>query len=183
MIQKTERGNITRKKYHRLKKCLELIIRIQSNFRKKLYFVLKRVILIQNWVRKFLAERKYERKKKRKENSLINPDEEYYDSTDEEEVKRVLIRKKKRERERKKENQRKMIENERKKKITEEAKINREKEIRRRKLKEKQKLLSMNMKERIKDNKNKANMFYSYFSDIEGNDLEKDKNSTLNQTK
>ena len=183
MIQKTERGNITRKKYHRLKKCLELIIRIQSNFRKKLYFVLKRVILIQNWVRKFLAERKYERKKKRKENSLINPDEEYYDSTDEEEVKRVLIRKKKRERERKKENQRKMIENERKKKITEEAKINREKEIRRRKLKEKQKLLSMNMKERIKDNKNKANMFYSYFSDIEGNDLEKDKNSTLNKTK
>ena len=34
-----------------------------------------------------------------------------------------------------------MIENERKKKITEEAKINREKEIRRRKLKEKQKYI------------------------------------------
>ena len=182
MIQKTERGNITRKKYHRLKKCLELIIRIQSNFRKKLYFVVKKVILIQNWVRKFIAERKYERKKKRKENSLINPDEEYYDSTDEEEVKQVLIRKKKREREKKKENQRKMIENERKKKITEEGKINKEKEMRRKKLKEKQKLLSMNMKDRIKDNKNKANMFYSYFSDLDG-DTEKDKSTITNKNK
>ena len=182
MIQKTERGNITRKKYHRLKKCLELIIRLQSNFRKKLYFVVKKVTTIQNCVRKFLAERKYERKKKRKENSLINPDEEYFDSSDEEEVKKVLIRKKKRERERKKENQRKMIENERKKKISEEAKIYKEKEIRRKKLKEKQKQLSMNMKEKIKDNKNKANMFYSYFCDI-NDDNEKNNNSAINKNK
>ena len=182
MIQKTERGNITRKKYHRLKKCLELIIRLQSNFRKKLYFVVKRVITIQNCVRKFLAQRKYERKKKRKENSLINPDEEYFDSSDEEEVKKVLIRKKKRERERKKENQRKMIENERKKKISEEAKIYKEKEIRRKKLKEKQKQLSMNMKEKIKDNKNKANMFYSYFGDI-NEDNENNNNSAINKNK
>ena len=42
MIQKNERGNITRRKFQRLKKCLELIIRLQSNFRKKLYFVIKK---------------------------------------------------------------------------------------------------------------------------------------------
>ena len=180
MIQRIQRGNVTRKKYHRLKKCLELIIRIQSNFRKKLYFTLRKVILIQTTVRKFLAERKYERKKIRKENSLINPDDEYYDSSDEEEMKKVLTRRKKREREKKKENQRKMLENERKKKISEEEKKNKEREQRRKKLIEKQKKLSMNTKEKIKDYKNKANMFYSYFSDIEG---EKDKNSTIMSNK
>ena len=184
MIQKVQRGSVTRKKYHRLKKCLELIIRLQSNFRKKLYFTIRKIILLQTAVRKFLAERKYERKKTRKENSLINPDDEYYDSSDEEEMKKVLTRRKKRERERKKENQRKMLENERKKKISEEEKKNKEREIRRKKLIEKQKKLSMNTKEKIKDNKNKANMFYSYFSDLEGDkDKDKDKSSTIMSNK
>ena len=131
MIQKIQRGLITRNKFHRLKKCLELIIRLQSNFRRKLYFVTKRVILIQNAIRKYLAKSKYERKKKRKEESLINTDNEYFDSSDEEEVKRVIARRKKREKERKKENQRKMLENERKKKISEEAKYQKEREARR----------------------------------------------------
>ena len=54
--------------------------------------------------------------------------------------------------------------------------------MRRKKLKEKQKLLSMNMKDRIKDNKNKANMFYSYFSDLDG-DTEKDKSTITNKNK
>ena len=168
MIQKIQRGSVTRQKFHRLKKCLELIIRLQSNFRKKFYFVTKKVITLQTAIRKYIAERKYERKKKRKEISLINPDDEYYDSSDEEEVKRVLTRKKKREKERKKENQRKILENERKKKISDEAKIRKEREMRRKQLMEKQKKLSMNTKERLKDDKNKANMFYSYFSDLEG---------------
>ena len=180
MIQKIQRGLITRNKFHRLKKCLELIIRLQSNFRRKLYFVTKRVILIQNAIRKYLAKSKYERKKKRKEESLINTDNEYFDSSDEEEVKRVIARRKKREKERKKENQRKMLENERKKKISEEAKYQKEREARRKKLAEKQKRLSMNAKDRMKDNKNKANMFYSYFSDLEGenNKDNKDKDKT-----
>ena len=184
MIQKVQRGSITRKKYHRLKKCLELIIRLQSNFRKKMYFTIRKIILLQTAVRKFLSERKYERKKTRKENSIINPDDEYYDSSDEEEMKKVLTRKKKRERERKKENQRKMLENERKKKISEEEKKNKEREIRRKKLIEKQKKLAMSTKEKIKDNKNKANMFYSYFSDLEGDkDKDKDKSSTIMSNK
>ena len=179
IIQKVLRGNTTRKKFHRLKKCLELIIRLQSNFRRKFYFVTKKVILLQTNIRKFLAGLKYQRKKQRKENALINPDDEYFDSSDEEEVKKVLTRKKKREKERKKENQRKMIENERKKKISEESKIRKERELKRKKLMEKQKKLSMNTKERIKDDKNKANMFYSYFSDLEG-DKDKDKNDVMN---
>ena len=182
IIQKIQRGLITRHKFHRLKKCLELIIRLQSNFRKKLYFVTRRVILIQKAIRKFFAKNKYERRKKRKEESLINPDNEYFDSSDEEEVRRVIARKKKREKERKKENQRKMLENERKKKISEEAKHQKEREARRKKLEEKQKRLSMNAKDRMKDDKNKANMFYSYFSDIEGEynkgNKDKDKNKT-----
>ena len=178
IIQKIQRGLITRRKFNRLKKCLELIIRLQSNFRRKLYFVVKKVIIIQNALRKYLAEKKYERKKKRKEESLINPDNEYFDSSDEEEVRRVIERKKKREKERKKENQRKMLENERKKKISEEAKFQKEREQRRKKLAEKQKKLSMNAKERMKENKNKANMFYSYFSDIEGEN--KDKKDSMN---
>jgi hypothetical protein len=37
----------------------------------------------------------------------------------------------------------------------------------------------MNAKEKIKDNKNKAQMFYSYFSDLEG-DKDKDKNNSIN---
>ena len=177
MIQKIQRGSVTRQKFHRLKKCLELIIRLQSNFRKKFYFVTKKVITLQTAIRKYIAERKYERKKKRKEISLINPDDEYYDSSDEEEVKRVLTRKKKREKERKKENQRKILENERKKKISDEAKIRKEREMRRKQLMEKQKKLSMNTKERLKDDKNKANMFYSYFSDLEG-EKEKENDKT-----
>ena len=72
-----------------------------------------------------------------------------------------------------------MKKNERKKKIAEEAKNNKEKEIKRKKLAEKQKRLSMNAKEKIKDNKNKAQMFYSYFSDLEG-DKDKDKNNSIN---
>ena len=179
MIQKNLRGSATRKKFQRLKKCLCLIIRIQSNFRKKLYFVTKKIILIQTTLRKFIAEKKYERKRQRKENALINPDDEYYDSSDEEEMRRVLKRRKMREKEKRKETQRKMLENERKKKIAEEAKNNKEKEIKRKKLAEKQKRLSMNAKEKIKDNKNKAQMFYSYFSDLEG-DKDKDKNNSIN---
>ena len=177
IIQKIQRGLVTRRKFRRLKKCLELIIRLQSNFRKKLYFVTKKIILIQKAIRKYFAEKKYERKKKRKEESLKDPDNEYFDSSDEEEVRRVIARKKKREKERKKENQRKMLENERKKKISEEAKNQKEREQRRKKLAEKQKKLAMNAKEKMKDNKNKANMFYSYFSDIEGDNKEKGKNN------
>ena len=79
MVQKIQRGLVTRRKFHRLKKCLELIIRIQSNFRKKFFFVTLKTILIQKTFRKHLAEKKYERKKKRKEESLINPFCEYYD--------------------------------------------------------------------------------------------------------
>ena len=99
---------------------------------------------------------------------MINPEDEYFDSSDEEEVKNVLMRRKKREKEKRRENQKKMLESERKKKINEETKIRKEREIKRKKLAEKQKKLSMTTKEMLKENKDKANMFYSYFSDLEG---------------
>ena len=181
MVQKIQRGLITRRKFHRLKKCLELIIRLQSNFRKRLYFVIKKTILIQNAFRKYLAERKYERKKRRKEESLTNPFCEYYDSSDEEDVKRVLINKKKREREKQKQNTRRAIEKEKKKKLSEEEKYQKAKENRRKRLTEKEKRLSKNAKEKAKDDKNKANMFYSFFSELEGEN--KDKSNSISNKK
>ena len=182
MVQKIQRGLVTRRKFHRLKKCLELIIRIQSNFRKKFFFVTLKTILIQKTFRKHLAEKKYERKKKRKEESLINPFCEYYDSSDEEEVKRVLINKKKREREREKQRKNSIrIEKEKKKRQSEEEKFLKEKENRKKRLSEKEQRLSLNTKDKMKDDKNKANMFYSYFSDLEGEN--KDKTETTNNKK
>ena len=182
MVQKIQRGLVTRRKFHRLKKCLELIIRIQSNFRKKFFSVTLKTILIQKTFRKHLAEKKYERKKKRKEESLINPFCEYYDSSDEEEVKRVLINKKKREREREKQRKNSIrIEKEKKKRQSEEEKFLKEKENRKKRLSEKEQRLSLNTKDKMKDDKNKANMFYSYFSDLEGEN--KDKTETTNNKK
>ena len=72
LIQKMIRGVITRQKFKRLKKCLDLIIRIQSNFRRKMYFTVLKVILIQKWIRKYFVRKKYlikkikERKKQNK---------------------------------------------------------------------------------------------------------------------
>ena len=66
MVQKIQRGLITRRKFHRLKKCLELIIRLQSNFRKRLYFVVKKTILIKKTFIKYKEYRKNKKKKKRK---------------------------------------------------------------------------------------------------------------------
>ena len=179
LIQKMIRGVITRQKFKRLKKCLDLIIRIQSNFRRKMYFTVLKVILIQKWIRKYFVRKKYLRKKQRKENSLINPDDEYYDSSDKEEMRKVIQRKKKREKEKKKENQKKLLENERKKKLNEEAKLYKEKENKKKKLAEKQKKLAMNVKQNLKDSKNQANMFYSFFSDLEQNN-NMDKSSSTN---
>jgi len=179
LIQKMIRGIITRQKFKRLKKCLDLIIRIQSNFRRKMYFTVLKVILIQKWIRKYFVRKKYLRKKQRKENSLINPDDEYYDSSDKEEMRKVIQRKKKREKEKKKENQKKLLENERKKKLNEEAKLYKEKENKKKKLAEKQKKLAMNVKQNLKDSKNQANMFYSFFSDLEQNN-NMDKSSSTN---
>ena len=179
LIQKMIRGVITRQKFKRLKKCLDLIIRIQSNFRRKMYFTVLKVILIQKWIRKYFVRKKYLRKKQRKENSLINPDDEYYDSSDKEEMRKVIQRKKKREKEKKKENQKKLLENERKKKLNEEAKLYKEKENKKKKLAEKQKKLAMNVKQNLKDSKNQANIFYSFFSDLEQNN-NMDKSSSTN---
>jgi hypothetical protein len=97
MIQKYVRGMQTRKKFQRLKKCLELITRIQRAFRKRFKFVNDKATEIQSAFRKALAKDRYNRKKQRYDTSLVDPEEEYYDSSDEDQIRQVKERKKKRE--------------------------------------------------------------------------------------
>ena len=177
ILQKYIRGMQTRKKFQRLKKCLELITKIQRAFRKRYKYVNNKAIKIQTEVRKILAKNKYERKKKRYQDSLIDPENDYYDSSDEESIRKWKQRKRKRELDKKiaKEKQkqeeiRKGKERERQKKLENEAQRQKEKELRKKKLLEKQKQLAMKQKERFKKDKNQANNFYSYFNDIGGSD-------------
>jgi len=185
MIQKYIKGMQTRKKFQRLKKCLELITKIQRCFKKRYKYVNNKAITIQNAVRKKLAKNKYNRKKQRYDNSLLNPEEDYYDSSDEESIKKAKENKKKRELNRQIEKQKKLQEEikkgkekERKKKIEDEAQRQRDKELKKKKLYEKQRKAAMKQKEKNKNNKNQANTFYSYFNDL-GN-FDKNSNTSSN---
>ena len=173
MIQKNIRGMQTRNKFERLKKCLELITRLQRAFRERFKYVNKQVIKIQNQFRKKMAKDKYDRKKKRYDNSLINPEEDYYDSSDEESIRKCKEKRKKRELdkkieiERKKQEEiRKGKEKERQKRIADEAKRQKDKDLQRKKLLEKQKKLAIKQKEKRKKDKNQAKNFYKYFNDF-----------------
>ena len=173
MIQKHVKGMQTRKKFKRLKKCLELIQRIQRCFKSRYRYVNRKAIKIQNAIRKSLAKDKYQRKKKRYENSLINPEDDYYDSSDEDSIKKARDKKKRRELNKQIEKQKKLQEEilkgkekERKKKIENEAKRQKDYELKKKKMLEKQKNAVLKQKEKNKTNKNQANTFYSYFNDL-----------------
>ena len=175
MIQKYLRGYHTRKKFERLKKCLEFITKIQRAFKRRYKYVNKKATQIQNAVRKHLAKTKYERKKKRYDNSLINPEDDYYDSSDEESIRKCKEKKRRRELDKKiakeKEKQeeiRRGKERERQKRLANEAQRQKDRELRKKKLLEKQKKMALKQKEKIRKDKNQANTFYSYFNDIGG---------------
>ena len=184
MIQKYIRGMQTRKKFQRLKKCLELITRIQRAFRKRFKFVNDKATKIQSEFRKALAKDRYNRKKQRYDTSLVDPEEEYYDSSDEDQIRQVKERKKKRELDRKIEKQkqlqdeiRKGREKERQKRLDNEVKKMKDKEFKRKKSPEKQKKAeAKKQKEKIKKNKKQAKNFYNYFNDL-GGDGPSNKNS------
>ena len=167
-VQKMVKGMQTRRKFKRLKKCLELILRIQRAFRKRFEFSVKQVIIIQSFIRRLLSKIKYQRKKKRFEESLKGK-EEYYDSSDEEQVRRMKDKKKRKElckkieRHKKlKEELRKGKESERLKKIKEEEENERKKSL---KMDQQRKLL-LQRREQNKNSKAQARTFYSYFDNI-----------------
>jgi hypothetical protein len=190
MLQKYIRGLETRKKFKRLKRCLELITRIQQCFKRRYKFVYKNATKIQGAIRTVLAKNKYQRKKQRYENSLVNPDEDYYDSSDEDSIKKAREKKKRRELNKQIEKQKKIQEeilrgkeNERKKKLEDEAKRQKNRELKKKKLMEKQRLNALKQKEKYKsNNKNQANTFYSYFNDL-GGGLDKNGNMSKNGSK
>ena len=186
MIQKYIRGMHTRSKFERLKQCLKFITKIQSAFKKRYKYVNKKATTIQNAFRKNLAKNKYNRKKKRYEDSLNNPEEDYFDSSDEESIKKYKQKKKKRELDKKIEKERqkqeeirKGKEKERQKRIADEAQRQKDKELKKQKLLEKQKKMAIKQKERINNNKNQANTFYSFFNDLDKNSSNTGSNNYL----
>ncbi len=165
----------TRKKFQRLKKCLELITRIQRAFRERFKYVNDEATKIQSQFRKALARDRYNRKKQRYDTSLVDPDEEYYDSSDDEQIRQVKERKKKRELDKKIEKQkqlqdeiRKGREKERQKRLDNEAQKLKDYELKRKKMLEKQKMAAKKQKEKAKKNKKQAKNFYNYFNDFGG---------------
>ena len=172
-IQKYVRGLQTRRKFERLKKCLEFITKLQRAFKKRYKYVNQKATIIQKAIRRNLAKQKYERKKKRYENFLQNPDDDYYDSSDEESIRKWKQRRKKRELDKKIEKERqkqeelrKGKERERQKKIADEAQRQKDKELKKKKMLEKQRKMAIKNKENIKNNRNQAKNFFNYFKDI-----------------